>query len=93
MTAFQFDCDFCETTVQTSDVDTLREQAQTHLETHTTELTPVFAEQLAGEACWNNCSYVFPDDANGNRFECSSCGHDHWPELLQQYVYWRISTQ
>lgn len=89
---FQFDCMFCEATFETAEVEALKEDARSHLQTdHYDELEDVFAVAVGGEECHNDCGYVFPTDIErAVGFDCPRCGHDHFPSFVRRYVFWRI---
>lgn len=91
MTGFEFDCAFCDVTIEAADAEAVKEDAQAHLQDHDARLEEVFAVAVGGEECQNGCGYVFPtsiEDVTG--FDCPNCGHDHFPAFVQQYVFWRI---
>lgn len=95
MAGFQFDCEFCDRTVEAGTVESLKKRGKRHLtDEHDTELAGAFAETVGGEPCRNDCGYVFPvgvDEVAG--FECPTCGHDNLPPFLERYLYWRIESR
>lgn len=95
MGEFTFDCEFCETTVRTTNDESLKERGKTHLEAHhRDDLTGAFVEQMAGESCRNGCGYAFPVDVEAVAgFECPNCDHDHFRSFLDRYLYWRIERR
>jgi len=90
----QFDCKFCEATLQAETGDKIKEQGETHLEAnHYSDLVEEFSESIAGEPCHNNCGYEFPvgaDEVAG--LECPSCEHNHFSKLTQQYLFFQLES-
>jgi Zn finger protein HypA/HybF involved in hydrogenase expression len=90
---YQFDCTFCNSTIQTESEDSIQSQARTHLtESHRPDVVAVLSDEYGDVAC-NNCDYVVSitgGDVSG--VECPQCGHNNLSALLEQYVYWRVET-
>lgn len=94
MTAYEFDCAFCDTVIENDTADSVQKDAKTHLGDHRSELEDVFPMAFGGTDCHNDCGYEFPvgvDEVTG--FECPECGHDNFAPFVRQYVYWRIEVK
>lgn len=92
---FRLDCEFCEAVVSASSATALKARATAHLrENHGEDLRTALSEAHGGEACRNDCGYVFPADGIGvDGFDCPECGHDNFDPFLREYVYWRIENE
>lgn len=92
MTLYEFDCEFCESTVRAEAADRLKTRAKRHLRTeHYESVVDVLGGTDGRVTCVNDCSHVFPverEDAAG--LDCPACGHDNFSPLVDRYVYWRI---
>lgn len=94
MTAYRFDCAFCETVIENDTGNAVQEDARTHLENHRSELEDVFPVAFGGTGCHNDCGYEFPVSVDeGTGFDCPNCGYDNFPPFVRQYVYWRIEAE
>lgn len=93
--ALRFRCELCDSTVHAATAGELKDQGRSHLEeTHSTELSEEFRGRIAGESCYNDCGYVFPEaieEVSG--LSCPSCNHSHFESLVQQHLYWRIESR
>lgn len=92
MSRFRFDCERCDVTVRATSEDELKARGRDHLESdHYDELTEQFSRAFAGEACENDCGYVFPATIEEvAEYDCPDCGYDNFPAFVRRYLYWRI---
>lgn len=92
---YQFDCRFCDTVVRTEGADSVKSRAKTHLERdHDHDVLEVLSDKYGDVACHNDCGSDV--SINGNEaaeVECSRCGHDNFPPLLERFVYWQIKER
>jgi predicted nucleic-acid-binding Zn-ribbon protein len=89
---YQFDCTFCDSTIQAESEDAIQSQSRTHLtESHRSNVLAILSDKYGDVSCSNDCGYVVPiNGGDGAGIECPQCEHDNLPALLKQYVYWRI---
>lgn len=93
VTKFRFDCSFCDAVVDAWNVEETKNAGQRHLESHRdAELPSVFAEMHGGEACHDDCGYVYPDGGDTVGFDCPDCGFDHFPSFARRYLCWQIEV-
>lgn len=92
---YQFDCDMCEESLETSSIAEIKDRGRTHLHNHHySELGEVFRKKYRGKTCTGECESDFPvETQKGCGFECPTCGHDYFPEFAGQYLWWRLEVE
>lgn len=95
--AFRHECEFCDETLEASTLDAVQETGRTHLKTqHRDEFQTVFVDRVAGRPCLNGCGHSFPrnpDPDNDIGFACQNCDHDHFSEIADRYIWWRVEAE
>lgn len=91
---FQLDCNYCDVTVE-GDVEQVKRDAKTHLEeNHAEDVITDLKDEHTEIPCQNKCGYTVPIGVgNVAGVECPECGHDNFPLLVKQYVFWRITEE
>ncbi|MFC4451913.1 hypothetical protein [Halorussus aquaticus] len=91
---YQLDCNHCDVLVEGEAVEQAKRDAKTHLkENHAEDVLTNLKEQYTNVQCQNGCGYTVPIGVeNVAGVECPECGHDNFPQLLDQYVFFRITA-
>lgn len=90
-----FDCTFCEETLETPSLSEMKDRGRTHLANHHyTAIEGVFEETRDGGECHGGCGTELSAGAgDGSGFDCPTCGHDHFPEFAERYIWWRVEIE
>ena len=95
LSSYRHDCKFCDDVLEGSTLDDVQAQGRSHLqEQHREEFQEVFVDKVSGRPCLNGCGYSFPSEAeDGTGFECPNCEYDHFAEIADRHIWWRVEAE
>lgn len=93
--AIEFDCGYCEETIETASMSGMKDRGRMHLKDHHyREIEDVFREKYTGRECRGGCGTKFPaEERNRSGFDCPTCGHNHFPQFAGRYIWWRVEVK
>jgi Zn finger protein HypA/HybF involved in hydrogenase expression len=90
---YQFDCVFCDSTIQAESEDAIQLQSRTHLtESHRPDVLAIVSDKYDEISCTNCDSAVPINGGDVAGVECPQCEHGNFSALLERYVYWRFEV-
>lgn len=88
-TVYQWQCQYCETTLLGDSADATNSAGREHLlEQHRRTLIEQYAGEIAGSECRSRCGYRYPENPNAiKRGVCPTCGTDVIEYYAGRYIW------